>query len=42
MFVAGTNVKMFTAASTLFVSIKFGKKTRNNTLLIFVYVLENL
>ena len=41
MFVAGISVEMFTAASTLFLLIQFVKKTRNNTLLIFLYVLVN-
>ena len=39
MFVAGINVKMFNAALTLFFQIQFVKKTRNNILLICVYVL---
>ena len=41
MFVAGISVEMFTVSSTLFFLIKFVKKTRNNTLLIFLYVLVN-
>ena len=38
MLVAGINVKMFTAVSTLFFLNAICEKTRNNTLLIFVYV----
>ena len=41
MFVAGISVEMFTTASTLFFLIEFVKKTRNNTVLIFLYVLVN-
>ena len=41
IFVAGISVEMFTTASTIFYLIQFVKKTRNNTLLIFLYVLVN-
>ena len=38
MFVAGISVEMFTTASTLFFFNPICRKTRNNTLLIFLYV----
>ena len=40
MFVAGINVKMFTAASTFFLN-PICENPRKNTLLIFVHVLVN-
>ena len=41
MLVARISLEMFTAASTLFFLIQFVKKTRNDTLLICLYVLVN-